>query len=278
MNDSQYEVKALNDLRGNALLLLMANEYICEEKFLIKIGGEIDKSVQKLKEDISLLKKEFPGKFASEVETDDIMEKISNTAQSMLRPGIEIQESCVLGKLGGELESDVKSIANAVNLIKAQVKGSDLTYSRKDSISNTFDSLKESIGGKIILGLKILCGIILIAIVAFIYLFVTMEREGALLKEIAESQTRIKTQQELLSQLDTKKEKISKELKSLDKTNLFREDKIAIMDLEVEIHNINEDRHKIEAEIAAHEKKISDNQKRVEEIKKVPFIKRLLRK
>ncbi len=49
------------------------------------------------------------------------------------------------------------------------------------------------------------------------------------------------------------------------------------MDLEVEMQKINQDRNNFEAEIIAREKEITDKLKKIEEIKKTPFIKRLLR-
>ena len=69
MNNSLYSIDSLCALKDNALLLMMANEYLCEEKILIKIGQSIELNLQRLKDDISLIKKEFPGKFVSEVDT-----------------------------------------------------------------------------------------------------------------------------------------------------------------------------------------------------------------
>ncbi|MFC1534431.1 hypothetical protein ACFL7M_13815 [Thermodesulfobacteriota bacterium] len=280
MNDSQYAM-SLSELRGNALLLVTANDYLCEELFLIKIGNNIDKNVKKLKDDITSLRKEYPGKFENEVETDGILEQINNTAQAMLKPGDEVKDSCSLGELGRILEQDINSIADAVNIIKAQVQGSATAFTRKDPLFSHFSKLKsigQSMGDKIILGAKILSCIALIAILAFLYLFFTMEKEGVYLKEITGSQAYIQQHKELLSQLELKKGELSKKIESLENSKMVRGGKIAIMDLGVEIHKINEDRHKIEAEIATHEKIILNNQKKVEELKKLPFTKRLLRR
>ena len=281
MNDSQYSEVALSTLRDDALLLTMANEYLCEEQFLKKMGKDINQNVQKLKDDISLLKKEYPGKFDREVDTDRILEKISNRAQSMLEPGEDIKDCCASGELGRELESDVKSIAEAVGLISIKVHGRVKGYTRKDSLFNLFVRIKDmgrSMGGKLALAVKILIFLIIVAVPVFIYLFFTMEKEGTFLEDIAARQARISTQKELLSQLDLKKKKALEEIKALEKKDMLRGEKIAILDMEMEIRNINQEREKIEAEIASHERQIIENQKKVEEIKKIPFMKRLLRR
>ncbi|MFC1867027.1 hypothetical protein ACFL0H_02720 [Thermodesulfobacteriota bacterium] len=281
MNAPEYAVMALGAIRKKALLLSIANEYFCENQYLIKMGNDIDKNIEKLKEDISSLKNEFPGKFKSEIETDPILEKIRGTAHTMLKPGKDVKESCSSGELGRKLESDVKSIANAIDLIRVQVYGSASGYTRKDSVSGLFgrfSGIGQSMGNAVILGVKLLCGLIVIAILAFLFFFITMEKEGGLLKDIAGSRDYIQTQKELVTQLNLKKEEISKEIKSLEKGDMVRGEKIVILDLEADIHKINQDLHKAEAEVAAHEKNITDNQERIEDLKKVPFMKRLLRR
>jgi len=280
MNDTRYAAGALNTIRKNTLLLTIAKEYLCEDVFLIKLGNNIKQNIQRLKDDISSLKKKFPGKFATEVETDDILEKISATAQALIDADKDIKEGCKSGELGRKLEADVKSIAEAVNLIKIQVQGKKLIYTRKESFFNIFSGLRSigrSLGSALILGVKILSCLIIIAIVAFSYLYFTMEKEGPILKEIAESREFISDRQKSISQLELRKKEVSEEIELLEKNGITRDEKIAIMDLEMEIQKINQDSNSIEAEINAHEKKISDNQKKIEEIKKTSFIERLLR-
>jgi hypothetical protein len=104
-----------------------------------------------------------------------------------------------------------------------------------------------------------------------------MENEGALLKEIETSRAVISERQSSLSQMELRKEEISQEIKSLKKKDMLRGEKIAIMDLEVEMQKINQDRNSFEAEIIVREKEITDKLKKIEKIKKTPFIKKLLR-
>ncbi|MDB9822486.1 hypothetical protein OAC89_02190 [Deltaproteobacteria bacterium] len=280
MDDTKHDAGALTAIRKNSILLLMAYDYLCEETFLIKIGKDIETHLQNLKEDISSLKKKFPGKFAIEVETGDILEKISVTAQALIKPGKDIKDRCKSGELGRGLESDVKSIADAVDQIKIQVHGKHSVYTRKDSVFNIFSGLRDiahSLGSTLILAAKILICLIMIAIAAFLYLFFTMENEKAFLEEVAASREFISDSQKRLSQMELKKEEVSEEIKDLEKKDMIRGEKIAIMDLEMEIQKINQDRNIMEAEIIAHEKKITENLERIENVKKTSFIKRLLR-
>ncbi len=280
MKDSQYAVEALRALRNDALLLGTANEYLCEEAFLLKLGKDIAKNVQRLKDDIVSLKKKYPGKFAREVETDGILEKIDHRAQIMVNPNQEARESCSSGDLGRGLESDVKSIEEAVSLIRLQVYGTASTYPRKDSLLNVFDRVESagrSLGKMIFLGIKIFLCILVIALLIFLYLFFTMEKEADYRKKIEESQAQIKDQQGLISRLDLEKSRVSEKIKSIEKDEMVRSEKIAILDLEMEIHRINQERQKAETQIFANEKKILADRKRIEEIGKIPFLKRLLR-
>jgi len=101
-----------------------------------------------------------------------------------------------------------------------------------------------------------------------------METEGSFLKEITKSQIHIDVQEDIVSQIDQRKAKFSKKIKSLEKGTPSREDKVEIMDLEIEIHTSDEERQRAEFEINTHKKKVTDYRRRIEEIKETPFTKR----
>jgi len=280
MNDIELAVGALTEIRKDTLLLSIAKEYLYEDLFLIKIGKNIEHNISKLKDDITVLKKKFPGKFEVEVVTDSVLEKIKATVLTLIDPNDDIIENFRSGELGRKLESDVKSISDAVKIIRVQVLGKRVSYTREDAILNQFTRLKDigrSFAHTLILVSKILVCIILITATAFVYLYYTMEREEPLLKEITAIQSLISERQISLSQIESKREEISKEIKSLEKKDMLRGEKIALMDLEMEIQKLNQERDKHEAEITTRNKEIADKMEKIEEIKKTPFIKRLLR-
>ena len=280
MGDTRQAVNSLSVLKDQALLLSMANEYLCEDLFLIKFGNDISRSLQRLKGEIAALKKEFPGKFTTEIETDSLLAKINKTAQAMINSEREIRKRCSSGALGSKLESDIRLIENAVEEIRLQVYGESVTYTKKDSVAGLIDGVKSlgsSIGRLIILSMKIASGLIIVTFILFLYLFFTMEKEEKYLKKIDQNQAYITSQKDELSRLNLKKDELSKEIKALDSQDLKRDSKIAILDKDVEIHNINLESKKIEAELIEYEKRIIEYQGKIKDIRKTPFLKRLLR-
>lgn len=280
MDDVELAVGALTEIRKDTLLLSIAKEYLCEDLYLIKIGKDMEHNISTLKNDIAALKKKFPGKFAVEVETDSILEKIKATALTLIDPKADIKENFRSGELGRKLGSDVKSISDAVNIIRTQVLGKRAVYTREEAVLNQFTKLKDigsSFAKTLILVSKILFFVILITAGAFVYLYYTMEREEPLLKEITEIQSLITEKQSGLAQIESRRDEISNEIKSLEKRDMARSEKIALMDLEVEMQKLNQDRDNYDAEITGHEKEIAGKMEKIEEIKKTPFIKRLLR-
>jgi ABC-type multidrug transport system fused ATPase/permease subunit len=280
MNDPQYMSEALSELRDNALLLFLANKYLCEEQYLVKIGRSIDENAQQLKKDIISLKNEFPGKFVSEENTDEIIEGILGKAQLMQKPGNKIQEKCVLGELGHELEDAINSVSDAINRIKRKVEGKDVTYTPKDSMSSLFSgitNLGTLMGRGFSISIKILFVLLLIAIFTFGYLYVTMEKIGDIRKEVDNTRALIQSKRDLLSQLEGKKKQLEEKKRSFGNRDLALKERIELMDLDVEIHKINEERQQVVAEIEDQEHGVADNQKKIDEMEKKSFLKRLLR-
>lgn len=276
--DPQNVIRALNEIRDNALMLSLANAYFCEEPFLKKIGRAIESNVEKLKGDIYSLKKSFPGKFMDEIDTDEIIKEIHRTAQSLQNPDQDINEKCIVGSLGRELEDHIKSLSNAVNAIKSQVEGRGLTYTKKDSTVGIFAQIRDSLGSSFFLGLKIFLCLLVLSLLSFFYLFLTMENRENLLKEIGESEAHIKSLQQIVSQLDLKNNEISERIQSLERGgDPSRKERIERIDLELKIQKNLDERLKSQAKIEMHDKKILENRKKIEEIEKSSFFKRLLR-
>jgi len=279
-SDPEQIFGAIDGMRDGALMLRFGNAFLCEEPLLKKIGLIIESSTQKLKGDIVTLKEKFPGKFVHDVETNEILDKIHNTAQELKNPDQELNEKCMVGALGEELETDVKALTQAVRTIRDQVEGEALTYTKKDSLLNLMGDIRETgrpFEEKIRLTLKILLWLILVSILPFSFLFLTMENEKDFLKKIAQEDVFIRSQQAVLSKIDREKEEISEKMESMEEKPLSRLGKLEVMKLNVKIHKLDEKRRDVETEIGLHEKNIRDNQKKIGDLKRIPFIKRLLR-
>jgi len=282
MNDDRYAVAALDELKNNVLLLTMANDHLTDEVFLIKIGNNISRAVEVLKRDITSLKKKYPGKFVNEVDTDSILERIDNSAQRMLKPGKEIEDNHASGALGREIESQVISIRKAVDDIRIKVQGSHGAQIGNEPVTNIMLPIKgifQSAGNMMILGIKILACIMVLAGVIFAYLYFTMEKDTPFLNEIASSRALIKEKKEQVSKLEQEKEGLYNKRQTVKTTgSMTREERVAALDIEVKIKKIDNAIDQLVAEISVQEKKITDNQDRLDAFKKKPFISKLLKR
>ncbi|MGD9157392.1 MAG: hypothetical protein PVG39_03205 [Desulfobacteraceae bacterium] len=280
MSIDQPDFQSLRNIRDNMLLLSIANEYISENIYLVKFGTEIKKNLTALKDDIIALKKQFPGKFAQEVNTDNIMNSFETTAKEMLSGGDEIISKCTSGKLGTVLGADVDKITEAIDKIWHQVKGSDVKYTATDSISGFFDRLNifSSLASLFFKIIKIFFIILIILAAGLSYLYFTMEKEEPILKENREIMAFIEEKKALISELEKKKADAQKDIKARDTSKLLRKDKIAIIDTETKIQELNQEIHLIEGQIGTRKEIMDKNNEKLEELKSKSFLDRLLRK
>ncbi len=279
MSLDQPNFQSLRKIRDNTLLLSIANEYLGENVFMVKMGKEIKKCLSVLKEDIISLKKQFPGKFAQEVNTDSIMKSFETTSEEMLSGSDEIIKKCTAGKLGIDLNADVGKITEAIDRIWHQVKGSDIKYTPTDSISTFFSRLNIFSG---ILRLftsivRILVFVIIILLAGFSYLYFTMEKEEPFVRENSEIMAFINDKKANLSELEKKKADINKDLKKYQNSKLLRKDKIAIIDLETRVQELNNEIHLIEGQIDTRERIMENNNEKLEKIRGKSFLDKLLK-
>jgi hypothetical protein len=282
MNNDQYAVSALDELKNNTLLLTTANEHLVDEVFLVKIGNNISHVVEVLERDISALKKEYPGKFVNDVDTDSILEKIDHAAQRMLKPSKEIKDNHASGALGREMEANFTSIRKAVEDIRIKVRGTHTQNPGKGSATDILNSFKEvfqSAGGILISGAKILAGLIFIAGVAFAYLYFTMEKDTVFMNKIAASSALIQEKKGQIPGLEQERQALNDKKNSMKSgKEMTREEKVAVLEFEVGVKKINDTIDQLEAEIAVQEKKIADNQDKLDEFRKKTFFNKLLKR
>ena len=278
MSTNQPDFQSLRNIRDNSLLLSVANEYLGENIYLAKIGTLLEKNLSVLKDDIRLLKKQFPGKFAVEVNTDKIMDSFDKTAIEMISGGNEVRAECVSGKLGAALFGDINEITDAIEKIWQQVKGSDVKYTKADSISGLFGRLNIFSGIlKIFSNIaKILLIVIIIALAGFSYLYLTMEKEQTILDENSKITALIDNEKAQLADLEKKKAEARKRLKSYNDDEL-RTEKIAILDIESSIQEFNQQIHVIEGRIETRNRTLARNNERLREVKGKSFWKRLFK-
>ncbi|NLD37256.1 MAG: hypothetical protein GX654_10350 [Desulfatiglans sp.] len=279
MTINKADFYSLRNIRDNFLLISIGYEYLAENVYLAKFGKEIKKSLVHLRDDIKFLKKEFPGKFTAEVNTDVIMKSFDRTVENMLSGKDSVISECKSGKLGENLGDDIKKVTEAIGKIWHQVKGTDVKYTKSDQISGFFGRLNLLSGAvKLISGVfKIVFLALIILLAGFSYLFFTMERESPLLKENKEISAFIQEKKALLKEKEDTKKDAQLRLKSFSSRNLLREDKIAILDLETKIQVYNNEINIIEGQIESEFRQMDENTKKIEKIRAKTFVERLLR-
>ena len=278
MNDSQYTIGALTELRNNALLLTMGNEHLKEDVFLIKIGSSISRSAEVLRKDIASLKKEFPGKFMGEADTDGLLEKLNYAAQRLMQPTKEIRDEHASGQLGREVESCVDSISKAVEGMRMKIHGTPTDNAAARSATKALTRAKDvflSAGNLLNLAVKILVCIIVMLAAAFGYFYFTMEKDSKYLDEIASTEAGINEKKQLIMKMRQERQDLEINRTPTDR-ELTREEKVAAMEVEVKIKKLDSRLERTEVELLVYEQKLKENQSGLDALRKKSFIKRLL--
>jgi hypothetical protein len=278
--DPRNDFVALNDIKDSALLLSNGNAFLCEEVFLKKFGKKMGADIERVKAYIASLKKQFPGQFARHVDTDEMVEEIRGIARRLQNPDKEITDKCASGQVGAELEKRVRALMHAVKTVQTQVEKTAPAHTGKDSSMDFFDPLKHSahaLGGIFGFLMKTLLVACLLCVLAFAYLFFTMESEGPFLREITQNEALIQYQEEILAQVESDIEGIAQKIAAIESYSQARQDKIELIELRVKGHELEQERQALDFEIAKNRKIIEENRKKLEQIRNKPFIKRLLR-
>ncbi len=268
---------SLSEIRDKAILLSLGKAFLCEEVFLKKIGHSMDESLEDLREDILSLKMRFVGKFVEDVDTDSILDELHSQATLLQTPDRRVTDKCTVGTLGTELEETVQALTEAIKTIKRKVEGEVEEYTKKDSIVKGAKTAGSLVSSVVSLVIKTVILLLLLALGPAIYLSVTMDREGSLQKEIAESKAYIQSQRAQIASVRKERDELAARAESSQGDNLSRQQKVEIMDLSVKGHSLDQKVHKAEAEITEHERRIKMNQQKIEEIKLKTFLQRFLR-
>ena len=280
-SDHQESFRSIHGIRDMALMLSLGNAYLCDAVFLKKIGLNIDSHLKELKSDISSLKKQYPGKFVKEVDAEQVLEGIQMTAQRLQEPDTHITKKCGAGELGLELEANVDALVDTVEALRMQVEGEIEGYSTKEAVLTQVGrvkSLGRLIGLLFTLVFKVIGVLILIGAMVFSYLYVTMESEEAILKELDQSKSHVEAQIKLIARLEAERIQMSEKVESIPEGELSREQKVDAINLNMQVHKLDERVRGAEVQIEIHKKKIEQMEKSVAELRAKTFLQRLLKR
>jgi CheY-like chemotaxis protein len=122
--------------------------------------------------------------------------------------------------------------------------------------------------------LKILGLFLIVSLMAFLYLFITMETEKDLLKKIAHTKAQIQSSQETL---DLKNEMVQEVWEEKIESVKHNESQVKIMGIQLKIYELEEEQEKIQAHINIQQKALDEDLKKLEEMKRRSFSERLFR-
>jgi hypothetical protein len=278
----QKPSNALSEIRDRCLLLILANEYLCEKVFLFRMGIAITSYAEALRGEIIALKKRFPGKFVHEVETDKMLSDIKAFAENLKKGDKETKRKCLSGQLGHELEEKVNTLSKAIQIINEQVEGDSVSYSAKDSFSGLFGRLKAIVfwlWSSTTFISKILVFSLIIALIVFNFLLWTMENEEDYQKQIVKAEEIIHSQEQIITEVENEKLTLAKKMEILQGTNgnVGRNEKLEILALTLQVEDQEQKKNKALIEMDVQKKKVEENRRIIDGLIQKSFWQRLLR-
>ena len=274
---SEHAVDAMREVRDRALLLGLGREYLCAPPFLKKYGRELGNALSSLQEDIQDLKKKFPGRFAQEVDTDRILEGMRELAHRLEASDADIQDQCMAGRVGQDLEARLKALSDAVTGVRLQVEGEPRAYTGTEAVAGAFVRAGGVFRGGLGLAAKALGFVLLLGIGVFFFLFFTMEKEEKFLEIIAQSQARRHELQNDLDGLESRLAPLQDRLEFMENRVLMREDKLRFMELELELERLEKNVRSTEVEIDQYRSAIQEAEEKLRRLREKGFLNRLLR-
>jgi hypothetical protein len=276
--ETEKTIKAIQDI---AIILTGAAEFVCEGRMLKRFSRNIEENLEKLENNIALLKKKFPGKFPETLDPDTSLSKIRDLAITLKGDNAGIEAKCRSGELGNELILRATELKAVTKDILDALKGKISRYTIVDKFAGYGGKMKSfllSLSPLVSNTGRIVLAAILVIIFSFVYLSFTMESEDVVLKSIKKDLSYIEKQNDILEKQKQEYNKISKKIKSFAQAEMSREEKIEWLNLSIKERKSRVLIEQIMLTIETSKKKIAEKNKKIEEIRKKSFFQKLLRR
>jgi hypothetical protein len=277
---SQDLEKALKELRDNAVMLTLANEYLCEDFFLKKIGASIKENIKVVESHITILKRQFVGKPTSEIDLREPVERVAEFAEHLEGGEDNIKRKCRQGDLGRELDEKVTLLSGEIDALKDRIDGTSVSYTKTDSVMGflaRFKFIVRSLVATSRFTLRITALFVIVCLILFFYLFITMETERAPMRAVEESRARILSAQEDLVRINEALSPLQKKAEAFKKDDLTREEEIKLLELNLKAYKLDEKRQKALIEVKMAEKELQKKLKELEVVRQKSFLERLFK-
>ena len=276
--ETEKTVKAIQDI---AIILTGAAEFVCEGRMLKRFSRNIEENLEKLENNIALLKKKFPGKFPETLKPDASLSKMRDLAITLKGDNVDIEAKCRSGELGDELILRATELKAVTKDILDALRGKISRYTIIDKFAGYGGKIKSfllSLSPLVSNIGRIVLAAILVIIFAFVYLSFTMESEDVVLKGIEKGLSYIEKQNDMLARQRQKYNEITEKIKSFDQAEMSREDKIQWLNLSIKEKKSRVNIEQIMLSIEISKQKIAEKNKKVEEVRKKSFFQKLLRR
>ena len=259
--ETEKTVKAIQDI---AIILTGAAEFVCEGRMLKRFSRNIEENLEKLENNIALLKKKFPGKFPETLNPDASLSKMRDLAITLKGDNVDIEAKCRSGELGDELILRATELKAVTKDILDALRGKISRYTIVDKFAGYGGRIKSfllrlsplvSNTGRIVLAA------ILVIIFSLVYLSFTMESEDVVLKSIEKGLSYIEKQNDMLAKQRQEYNEITEKIKSFDQAEMSREDKIQWLNLSIKEKKSRVDIEQIMLSIETSKQKIAEKNK-----------------
>jgi hypothetical protein len=271
---------SLSELKDWIILLDMAGEYLCDGPIFQKMAVALQKCLEVLKKRSEELKQQFVGRPLHDIDIDEPLNDLSALSKRLSEADDRMSSRCREGKIAREFEDRLDFLKQRLNALKDRVNGQVAPYSTGDSLVKVLSRLKNLFHVLVSTykkATRIFLAVLLIGLVVFVSLFVTMDSERAVLKEIQSGQALIRSTEARLASIQEALDKLQSKTTRMELYVLTREDKISILELDLRSHKLNDQEEKTQAELDLQEKTLQRNMKRLEAMRRKSFLSRLFR-
>ena len=272
--------KALNEVKDRIILLKIARDYLCEDRFLIKIGLAIEQNIDDLEKGINILKKNSVGRRFDEIDLRLYMIPVRETAKRLQALDARLKEHCVDGRLGKELYEKLVSLVSGVKDFKKILQGENVDYTATEMAVGLLGRLKFIVIGFTTtskLALKLAGVAVLAGVMAFAYLFFNMvDKEKKLLTVIQQQERMVLISEKAISKIGAELDRLREDIDRIKTVKSTRKEEIKLLELSVQEHDLEERYRKAAVERELFNKELGESKNQLKEMEEKPYLKKLL--
>jgi chromosome segregation ATPase len=245
------------------------------------MGAGIEQNLDVLKNHIKDLERQLVGKPAGEDNLNEQVQEIADISKRMQEDEKTANDECVKGELGKELKKKVVALSGGIKALEIMTGGGSVSYTRSDSVRGALGRLSFITDPFVAHSraiLKVCAVLLLVFIVAFGYLFFTMETEKEVVERIEKAKAQIESLQAPLPEIKEELWDIRKQIENIAQKELTRQEKAEVLDLNVKAFDLAEKLEKARVEMHMIQKRLDKDVQSLGEIKQKGFFDRILRR